>query len=68
MYYFRELKISSEGDFIREQRLTSQPATGSYYSFFRGAFIDMVNHYASVNNQPGRIVLLLTSDENRKLL
>lgn len=68
LYYFRELKIGPDGHFIRVERLPSQPATGSYYSIFRGSFIDMVSHYASVKDQPGRVVLLMTSDQDRRLL
>ncbi len=68
LYYFRGLKIGSGGRFIRLQRLPGQPATGSYYSIMRGASIDMVSHYASIEDQPPRVVLLLSSDQNRSLL
>jgi hypothetical protein len=67
-YYFRELRFDADGHFIRLQRLPAKPATGPYYDFTSGANIDMVDHLADVAGQPSRLVLELSTDQDRKLL
>jgi hypothetical protein len=66
-YYFRELRFDAEGHFIRLQRLPAKPATGPYYLFSSGVYIDIVMHFANVADQPSRLVLHLSTDQDRKL-
>ncbi len=53
---------------MRLQRLSDPPPSSSYYSYFHGAYIDMVSHFVSVDGKSPQMVLNLSTDADRKLL
>ncbi len=69
-FYVRNAEVSVESG-VRPigPRSIAEPQFGSYYFFFRGANVIMVDHFfRSALNQPRQRLLYLETDQNGKLL
>jgi hypothetical protein len=65
---FHRLSFDRERHFIMAESLSKLPLSGSYYSYIRGSFIDMVTHFQKGEASPAQIALLLNTGNDRKLL